>query len=139
MSTRANAIDLSGSDDEEETQKKRKPEVTTDLTCGCSLFIKCYLHFNYANGFRVGAATTSTKEADMCGCCDKVKENLKETGNSIGFVCEACEEDNTEMAFCDGCHRYEETDGENLCGRCQSDPKKRTKYDSDSDSDSDDN
>jgi hypothetical protein len=108
MSTRANAIDLSGSDDEEETQKKRKPEVT-DLT--------------------------STKEADMCGCCDKVKENLKETGNSIGFVCEACEEDNTEMAFCDGCHRYEETDGENLCGRCQSDPKKRTKYDSDSDSD----
>jgi hypothetical protein len=28
-------------------------------------------------------------------------------------------EDNPEMNFCDGCERYEETDGENLCGRCQ--------------------
>jgi hypothetical protein len=125
MSTRAHAIDLSASDDEEETQKKRKPEVTV-LTCGCDRFAKCYLHFNYAG------TSTKEKEADICGYCDNVKENLKKTGNSIGFVCEACEIVFTYMAFCDGCHRYEETDGENLCGRCN-DPKKRAKYAKDSD------
>jgi len=132
MSTRANAIDLSNSDDEEETQKKRKPEVT----CGCDQLAKCYLHFNYA-----AKSTKKVKEAtDKCGCCDEVKEGLKNTGNSIGFVCEECEENNPEMAFCDGCDRYEETDGENLCGRCQSvtDPKKRAKHAKDSDSDSSD-
>jgi hypothetical protein len=109
MSTRANAIDLSGSDnEEEETQKKRKPEVT-----------------------RGEQEKKSLKEADMCGFCDKVKEGLKSTGNSMGFVCEDCEEEtNTEMAFCDGCDRYEETDGENLCGRCQSvtEAKNRAEY-----------
>jgi hypothetical protein len=110
-SSLANPIDLSISDDEEEkTQKKRKPEVT----CGCDQLAKCYLHFNYDEQEK-----KSLKEADKCGCCDEVRESLKKTGNSIGFVCEDCEENNPEMAFCDGCDRYEETNDINLCGRCQ--------------------
>jgi len=132
MSTRGTAIDLSVSDDEEETQKKRKPEMTTDLSCPCDGFAKCYLHFNYKSKMR------------LCGSCDRGfldRTAVKRTGNSIGFVCEDCEENTPEMAFCVGCHRYEETDGEDLCGRCQSvtDPKKRAEYavqpDSSSDSD----
>jgi hypothetical protein len=34
-------------------------------------------------------------------------------------------EDIPEMNFCDGCERYEETNGENLCGRCQYEMEKR--------------
>ena len=121
-STQANPIDLSISDDEEETTQKKRKSKTCDV---CDQLGKCFRHYNYAE-----QETKSLKEADKCGCCDEVRECLKKTGNSIGFVCEDCEENNPEMAFCDGCDRYEETDGENLCGRCQSvtEAKNRAEY-----------
>lgn len=60
------------------------------------------------------------KEEETCGMCGSAKEDLKDTGNSICFICAECIEDTPEMNFCDGCHRYEETDDHNLCGKCQS-------------------
>ena len=95
MSTPENTIDLTGSDDEKVTTKKRQPEVS------------------------VKKEKKAKKAADKCGMCEEAKPDLKETGNCIGFVCEDCMEETPEMAFCDDCGRYEETDGENLCGRCQ--------------------
>lgn len=104
MSTREAPIDLTSSDDEYECKKKRKePEVTVkkELKRIKKVIInKCY-------------------------SCEKPKEGLRPTGNSLGFVCEDCAEDIPEMGFCNGCDRYEETDGENFCGRCQYEMEKR--------------
>ena len=97
MSTREAPIDLTVSDDEEECEKKRKEpaEVTEKRD------------------------TKRVKEVNKCYSCEEENEHLRGTGNSLGFICYDCMEDNPEMNFCDGCDRYEETDGENLCGRCQ--------------------
>jgi hypothetical protein len=96
MSTKENAIDLTSSDDEKDCKKKRKdPEMTEKKE------------------------QKRAKKVNKCFSCEEVKEGIRATGNSLGFVCEDCAEDIPEMNFCDGCERYEETDGENLCGRCQ--------------------
>lgn len=51
------------------------------------------------------------------GC--KNTEKLKDTGNWLKYICEKCILLNPEKEFCTGCKRYEETNGEHLCGRCQ--------------------
>jgi hypothetical protein len=106
MTTPENVIDLTSSDDEEEKMtKKRQPEVSVKTEKKAKKAEK--------------TKNDDEEEEDKCGCCDKAKPDLKPTGNCIGFVCEDCMEETPEMAFCDGCDRYEETNGENLCGRCQ--------------------
>jgi hypothetical protein len=102
MSTRENPIDLTSSDDEKDCKKKRKlPEMIVKKERKL-VVNKCYI-------------------------CEEAKEGLRATGNSLGFVCEACMEDIPEMGFCNGCDRYEETDGENFCGRCQFELTERSK------------
>ena len=102
MSTRENPIDLVSSDDECCKKKRKEPEVTQKKE------------------------TKRVKKVEnKCYSCEEPKESLRPTGNSLGFVCDDCMEDIPEMNFCDGCERYEETNGENLCGRCQYEIEKR--------------
>ena len=111
MTTRETAIDLTSDDEDTSTKRRRMPVEDT------------------------GKADKKMKQ--VCGVCEENKDGLRKTGNSIGLICEDCVEDCPECGFCDGCNRYEETDGENLCGRCQ---HRMTPHvvDSSSDDDSDD-
>ena len=101
MSTKENPIDLTSSDSEEECHKKKRkePEMSEKKVQKKSKVNKCF-------------------------SCHEAKDRMEETGNSLGFICYDCMEDIPEMNFCDRCNRYEETDGENLCGRCQYDIEK---------------
>jgi hypothetical protein len=104
MSTRENPIDLTSSDDEEDCKKKRKePEVTEKIE-----------------------KKRAKKAVNKCFSCEEPKKDLRATGNSLKFVCEDCIEEIPEMGFCNGCNRYEETDGENFCGTCQYELQKRS-------------
>jgi hypothetical protein len=103
MSTKENPIDLTSSDDEKDCKKKRKePEVTEKIE------------------------KKRAKKVNKCFSCEEPKKDLRETGNSLKFVCEDCIEEIPEMGFCNGCNRYEETDGENFCGTCQYELQKRS-------------
>lgn len=102
MSTRENAIDLTSSDDEKDCKKKRKePEVTEKKE------------------------KKRAKKVNKCFSCEEAKDGLRATGNCLKFVCEDCMEEIPEMGFCNGCDRYEETNGENFCGKCQYELEKR--------------
>lgn len=52
-------------------------------------------------------------------CYCKQTENLKETGNYLRYICQECVDNRECENFCEICKRYEETNDENLCGRCQ--------------------
>ena len=57
--------------------------------------------------------------ANKCYICKNTKD-LCSTGNSDGFVCEKCiSNPESAQAFCVTCKRYEETDGDGYCGKCQ--------------------
>ncbi len=103
MSTKENAIDLTTSDDEKDCKKKRKdPEMNEKKE------------------------KKRAKKVNKCFSCEEAKDGLRATGNCLKFVCEDCIEEIPEMGFCNGCNRYEETDGENFCGTCQYELRKRS-------------
>lgn len=54
-----------------------------------------------------------------CGCGSKV--NIKPTGNGFGYayICDTCVEENPECGFCVVCKRYQETNEEMKCGKCE--------------------
>lgn len=56
--------------------------------------------------------------ANKCYLCKNTKD-LRSTGNSDGYVCQHCVANSECQAFCKTCNRYEETDGEGYCGKCQ--------------------
>ena len=60
-----------------------------------------------------------TEPVNNCYLC-KNEKDLRSTGNSDGYVCESCiSNPESSQAFCLTCKRYEETDGDGYCGRCQ--------------------
>ncbi len=60
-----------------------------------------------------------TEPANKCYIC-KNEKDLRSTGNSDGYVCEKCVSNpESTQAFCVTCKRYEETDGDGYCGKCQ--------------------
>lgn len=60
-----------------------------------------------------------TEPANKCYIC-KNEKDLCSTGNSDGYVCKNCiSNPESTQAFCITCKRYEETDGDGYCGKCQ--------------------
>lgn len=54
-----------------------------------------------------------------CGFCLLPKANCLKTGNSTEFVCPDCCLGETSSNFCMICDRFEETDDDHHCGKCQ--------------------
>ena len=68
---------------------------------------------------RAPAKKKVVEPENKCYICKNTKD-LCSTGNSDGYVCEKCiSNPESTQAFCVTCKRYEETDGEGYCGKCQ--------------------
>jgi len=85
---------------------------------------------------RAPAKKKTEEPANMCYICKNTKD-LQTTGNSDGYVCQHCVDNSDGQAFCKTCNRYEETDGDGYCGKCQDLQEIATVKLDDSSSDSD--